>query len=93
MHLAKLTEYLIKSIVKNPDMVTVKKFDGDEDIITIQVLVDDSDMGSVIGKNGNVANAIRTIIIDNIFNKQQHFWFLFPQQIVTCGSILYIIPF
>lgn len=62
MHLANLTEYLIKSIVKNPDMVTVKKFDDEEDIITIQVLVDDSDMGAVIGKNGNIANAIRTII-------------------------------
>ncbi len=62
MHLANLTEYLIKSIVKNPDMVTVKKFDGDEDVITIQVLVEKNDMGAVIGRNGNIANAIRTII-------------------------------
>ena len=62
MHLANLTEYLIKSIVKNPDMVTVKKFDGDEDVITIQVLVEKNDMGAVIGRNGNIANAISTII-------------------------------
>ena len=62
MHLVELTEYLIKSIVKNPDMVTVKKFDGDEDVITIQVLVEKNDMGAVIGRNGNIANAIRTII-------------------------------
>ena len=62
MDLVKLTEHLIKSLVKEPDMVSVKQFESDEDIITIQVLVNDSDMGSVIGRGGNIANAIRTII-------------------------------
>lgn len=33
-----------------------------EDYIIIQVLVDDSVIGSVIGKNGIIANAIRTIV-------------------------------
>ena len=62
MHLVELTEYLIKSLVKDPEMVSVKKFDGDEETITIQVLVDNDDMGAVIGKGGVTANAIRTII-------------------------------
>ena len=62
MHLVELTEYLVKSLVKDPDTVTVKKFDDEEDIITIQVLVDNDDMGAVIGKGGITANAIRTII-------------------------------
>ena len=61
MHLVELTEYLIKSLVKDPEMVSVKKFDDDEETITIQVLVDNDDMGAVIGKGGVTANAIRTI--------------------------------
>lgn len=62
MHLVELTEYLIKSLVKDPEMVSVKNFDDDEETITIQVLVDNDDMGAVIGKGGVTANAIRTII-------------------------------
>ncbi len=57
-----LTEFLVKSLVKNPDMVSVKELSDDEDIVTIQVLVENSDMGAVIGKNGNIAKAIRTIV-------------------------------
>lgn len=62
MDLVALTEYLVKSIVKEKDMVTVKEFNDEEDYITIQVLVDSSDMGAVIGKNGMNANAIRTLV-------------------------------
>jgi len=62
MSLVQLTEHLIKSLVKEPDMVSVKQFDDDEEMITIQVLVNDSDMGAVIGRGGNIANAIRTIV-------------------------------
>ena len=36
--MVELTEFLVKSLVKNPDMVSVKQFDDSEDIITIQVL-------------------------------------------------------
>ena len=62
MSLVELTEHLIKNLVKEPDMVSVKQFDDDEEMITIQVLVNDSDMGAVIGRGGNIANAIRTIV-------------------------------
>lgn len=62
MDLVALTEYLVKSIVKEKEMVSVKQFDDEEDYITIQVLVDSSDMGAVIGKNGMNANAIRTLV-------------------------------
>ncbi len=60
--MVELTEFLIKSLVKNPDSVSVKKFDDEEDIVTIQVLVDEADMGAVIGKNGMIINSIRTIV-------------------------------
>ena len=62
MNLVELTEFLVKSVVDDPDMVSVKQFEDDEEYITIQVLVDDSVIGSVIGKNGIMANAIRTIV-------------------------------
>ncbi len=62
MNLGSLTEFLVKSLVKNPDMVSVKQFDDEEDVITIEVLVSEDDMGAVIGKKGVIANAIRTIV-------------------------------
>ena len=61
MNLGSLTEFLVKSLVSNPDMVSVKQFD-DEDEITIEVLVSSDDMGKIIGKRGMIANAIRTIV-------------------------------
>lgn len=62
MDLVALTKFLVESIVKNPDAITVKMFSEDENEIIIQVLVKDEDMGAVIGKSGTIANAIRTIV-------------------------------
>lgn len=60
--MVELTEFLVKSLVKDPDSVSVKKFEDNEDVVTIQVLVDSDDMGAVIGKGGMIAKAIRTIV-------------------------------
>lgn len=60
MKIVELVEFLVKSIVKNPDLITVKQFDNDTDII-IEVLVSNEDMGVVIGKAGSMSKAIRTI--------------------------------
>ncbi len=62
MDLVALTEFLVKSVVTDSDKVSVKQFEDDEEYITIQVLVDESIIGSVIGKQGIIANSIRTII-------------------------------
>ena len=63
MDLIKLTEELVKSLVKDSDSVSVKQFDTDEeDFILIQVMVAEEDMGRIIGKEGRVANAIRTLV-------------------------------
>ncbi len=62
MDLVKLTETLVKSLVKDKDSVSVKQFETDEDYILIQVMVDKENMGAIIGKAGNMANAIRTIV-------------------------------
>ena len=62
MEVKEFAEYLVKSIVKEKDMVSVKQFEDDEEYITIQVLVDSSDMGAIIGKDGVNANALRTLV-------------------------------
>ena len=63
MNLVEMTEYLVKSVASKPDMVTVKEFPSDnEKEFIIEVLVDESDIGRVIGKGGKTANAIRTLV-------------------------------
>ena len=62
MNITDFTTYLIKSIVKNPDMVKVSSFDADEEGTIIEIIVSNDDMGCVIGKNGKIAKALRTII-------------------------------
>ncbi len=70
MDILKLTEYLVKQIVKDPDTVSIKQLDVDDEII-IEVLVDNSDMGQVIGKAGNTANAIRTLVQAAAYKTEQ----------------------
>lgn len=61
--LVKLTEEIIKSLVVDVDGVSVKEFPSeDEKTMLIQVMVNEDDMGRVIGKDGKTANAIRTLV-------------------------------
>ena len=63
MNLVELTESIVKSLVLDTEAVNVKEFPTDEEnVILIQVMVSDSDMGRVIGRNGRTANAIRTLV-------------------------------
>ena len=63
MDLVTLTEEIVKSLVKNTEAVSVKEFPTEEDnVILIQVMVAEDDMGRVIGKSGRCANAIRTLV-------------------------------
>lgn len=63
MELVKLTETIVKELVKDSDSITVKEFPSEnEDEITIQVMVPEDEMGRVIGKQGKMAKALRTIV-------------------------------
>ena len=63
MDLIALTETIIKKIVTDPESVSIKEFETDEEnTIQIEVLVSNDDMGKVIGKNGKIINSIRTIV-------------------------------
>ena len=68
MNLVEMTEYLVKYLVQNKDSVKVKEFPSDNDKeVIIEVLVDENDIGRVIGKGGKCANAIRTLVQANSY--------------------------
>ena len=54
-------EIIAKSLVENPDEVTVSEIDKDGSL-TLELRVADGDMGKVIGKQGRIAKAIRTVV-------------------------------
>jgi uncharacterized protein len=56
-----LIEQIAKSLVDTPDEVVVQEFRHGNHV-TIELHVSKDDMGRVIGKNGRVANAIRTLL-------------------------------
>ena len=53
--------YLAKSLVDQPDQVKVTQTEGPEAVI-LELNVAKEDMGKVIGKQGRIAKAIRTVI-------------------------------
>ncbi|MFZ0548252.1 MAG: KH domain-containing protein [Candidatus Promineifilaceae bacterium] len=56
-----LVEYIVTSLVDNPDQVTVNESEQ-HDMIVLEINVATSDMGRVIGKGGRVVNSIRTLV-------------------------------
>ena len=61
MELVNLTEYLVKQLLPNVENISVKEIESEGDLV-IQVLVPSDCMSIVIGKGGNIANSIRTIV-------------------------------
>ncbi|MDD4689177.1 MAG: KH domain-containing protein [Eubacteriales bacterium] len=53
--------YIAQSLVDNPDQVTVTETETDNAVV-FQLTVGEGDMGKVIGKQGKIAKAIRTIM-------------------------------
>ena len=56
-----LVEYIAKSIVNAPDDVVITEEETEEGI-TLKLQVNDEDKGRIIGKQGRVAQAMRTLI-------------------------------
>jgi hypothetical protein len=56
-----LTQYIVESLVDNPDQVNVREVAIDNTIL-VEVQVAQSDMGRVIGRGGTVVNSIRTLL-------------------------------
>ncbi|HKM21895.1 MAG TPA: KH domain-containing protein [Lachnospiraceae bacterium] len=56
-----LVEVIAKSLVDNPDEVVVTQTEKDRTIV-LELRVAQSDMGKVIGKQGRIAKAIRSVV-------------------------------
>ncbi|MCI5569664.1 MAG: KH domain-containing protein [Candidatus Alectryocaccobium sp.] len=57
----KLVEVIAKSLVENPDEVVVTETENGEEIL-IELKVASSDMGKIIGRQGRIAKAIRSVV-------------------------------
>jgi predicted RNA-binding protein YlqC (UPF0109 family) len=55
-----LVEFLVRALVSDPEAVSVEELDENGDTV-LEVRVAEGDLGRVIGREGRVANAIRTI--------------------------------
>ncbi len=56
-----LIEYLAKKLVDDPNGVNVKVIEGEKSTI-LELKVNQSDIGKIIGKRGRIASALRTIL-------------------------------
>ena len=56
-----LVEFMVKSLVDQPDEVSVNVIEGEKST-TLELHVSQDDIGKVIGKQGRIAKAIRTIL-------------------------------
>ena len=56
-----LVEYIVKAIVAEPDTVSITEEDSDEGLL-IKLEVAPDDKGRVIGRQGRVAQAMRTLL-------------------------------
>lgn len=65
-----LVEIIAKSLVDNPDEVHVNEVQGEQELI-LELKVAPEDMGKVIGKQGRVAKAIRTVVKAAALNEKQ----------------------
>jgi uncharacterized protein len=60
--LAELLEYLARQLVDDPDSVRVEEEEDEYGGLVLHLHVADDDVGKVIGRQGRVARALRTVI-------------------------------
>jgi uncharacterized protein len=58
---AEIVEYLARRLVDEPDAVRVEQVDR-EDATVLQLWVAPDDVGKVIGRQGRIARALRTVV-------------------------------
>ena len=54
-------ETIIKSLTEFPEQVSINEIDGEKSVV-FEVKVAETDMGKVIGREGKIAAAIRTVM-------------------------------
>jgi predicted RNA-binding protein YlqC (UPF0109 family) len=68
-----LVEFLAKSLVDNPDAVQVTSEERSQAVV-IELRVSPDDMGKVIGRQGRIAKALRTIIKAASFKAEKPYY-------------------
>jgi uncharacterized protein len=56
-----LIETITKALVDKPDEVTISETQG-ESVVILEINVANDDVGKIIGREGRIANAIRTVV-------------------------------
>jgi uncharacterized protein len=57
-----LLEYLARGLVEHPDAVQVTEVQEDDGTVVLELSVDQGDYGTIIGRGGRTASALRTVI-------------------------------
>ena len=57
-----LLEYLARGLVEHPDQVRINEVQEDDGATVLELSVADEDYGSVIGRGGRTASALRTVV-------------------------------
>ena len=60
--LAPMVEYIAKAIANNPDEVSVEEEINEDGVVQLKLLLAQEDKGRIIGRKGQVARAIRSIL-------------------------------
>jgi len=71
MDLKALTEYLVKKLVTNKDAVLVEE-KKENDTYIVDVFVAEEDMAKLIGRDGKIINAVRTIVQASGYINEKH---------------------
>jgi uncharacterized protein len=69
--MVELVEFIVKQLVDNKDAVSVTTEQG-EGVTIIRIRVADEDLGKVIGRNGKIANSIRSIVHSASMRQTEH---------------------
>lgn len=57
-----LIEFIAKSLVENPDAVTISEEEAEDGTVLVKLAAAQEDMGRIIGKQGRTAKAMRTLL-------------------------------
>jgi hypothetical protein len=73
-----LVELIVKALVDQPELVSVALEEGPRSAV-IQVRVAPEDLGKVIGRNGRIANSLRTLVRAAGSKEGKSYWVNFDQ--------------
>ena len=68
-----LVELIVKALVDQPELTSVTTEEGERDTV-FQVRVAPEDMGKVIGRNGRIANSLRTLVRAAGSKQEKSYW-------------------